>query len=88
MRFGFLTSAGFLIFIHDPSGSAARGVLKGFILAESQPIGVFHQAGIGALDDFPKRCSPADPAPVQSAMPSPQNRLIPSGSGLCNGVRP
>lgn len=53
MRFGFLTSAGFLIFIHDPSGSAARGVLKGFILAESQPIGGFHQAGIGALDDFP-----------------------------------
>ena len=54
MRFGFLTSAGFLIFIHDPSGSAARGVLKGFILAESQPIGGFHQAGIGALDDFPR----------------------------------
>ena len=54
MRFGFLTSAGFLIFIHDPSGSAARGVLKGFILAESQPIGGFHQAGIGALDDLPR----------------------------------
>ena len=43
----------FLILLHDFSGPSARGVLKGFICAESQPIGVFHQAGVGALDDFP-----------------------------------
>ena len=48
-----IASAAFLIIIHDSSGSSARGVLKGFILAESQPIGVFHQAGVGAFDDFP-----------------------------------
>ena len=54
MRFGFLVSAALLIFVHDFSGSSACGVLKGFILAESQPIGVFHQAGVGALDDFPR----------------------------------
>ena len=53
MRFGFLVSAALLIFVHNSSGSSARGVLKGFILAESQPIGVFHQAGVGAFDDFP-----------------------------------
>lgn len=54
MRFGFLVSAALLIFVHNSSGSSARGILKGFILAESQPIGVLHQAGISALYDFPR----------------------------------
>ena len=48
-----IASAAFLILLHDFSGPSARGVLKGFIFSESQPIGVFHQAGVGALDDFP-----------------------------------
>ena len=54
MRFGFLVSAALLIFVHNSSGSSARGVLKGLILAKSQPIGVFHQAGIGTLNNFPR----------------------------------
>ena len=48
-----IASAAFPILIHDPSGPSARGVLESFILAKSQPIGVFHQAGVGAFDDFP-----------------------------------
>ena len=88
MRFGFLTSAGFLIFIHDPSGSAARGVLKGFILAESQPIGGFHQAGIGALDDFPGVVVRQTQHLCNQRGHHLRIRLIPSGSGLCNGVAP
>ena len=43
-----------LIFGHDPSCPTARGILKGLIFAEAQPERVFHQAGIGALDDFPR----------------------------------
>ena len=54
MRFGFLVSAALLIFVHNSSGSSARGVLKGLIFAESQPVGVFHQAGVGAFDDLPR----------------------------------
>lgn len=47
-----MVSAALLIFVHNSSGSSARGILKGFIFAESQPIGVFHQAGVGAFDNF------------------------------------
>ena len=43
-----------LTFGHDPSCPAARGVLESFIFAKSQPIGVFHQAGIGTLNNFPR----------------------------------
>jgi hypothetical protein len=49
-----LVSAALLIFVHNSSGSSARGVLESFILAKSQPIGVFHQAGIGTLNNFPR----------------------------------
>ena len=43
-----------LIFGHDPSCPTARGILKGLIFAEAQPERIFHQAGIGALDDLPR----------------------------------
>jgi hypothetical protein len=42
-----------LTFGHDPSCPATGSVLKGLIFAEAQPERVFHQAGIGALDNFP-----------------------------------
>ena len=39
---------------HDFSGSSARSICKGFLFAESQPIGIFHQTGIGTLNNFPR----------------------------------
>ena len=39
---------------HDFSGSSARSICKGFLFAESQPIGIFHPAGIGMLNNFPR----------------------------------
>ncbi len=62
-----------LIFVHNSSGSSARGVLKGFILAESQPIGVFHQAGVGAFDDFPMHSSSAAPINFRISFCSPSD---------------
>ena len=43
-----------MIFAHDFSGSSARSICKGFLFAESQPIGIFHQTGIGTLNNFPR----------------------------------
>lgn len=43
-----------MIFAHDFSGSSARSICKGFLFAESQPIGIFHPAGIGTLNNFPR----------------------------------
>ena len=49
-----IASAAFLILLHDFSGPSARGVLKGFIFVESQPVGGFQQTGIGTIDDLPR----------------------------------
>ena len=43
-----------MIFAHDFSGSSARSICKGFLFAESQPIGIFHQTGIGTLNNVPR----------------------------------
>ena len=32
----------------------SRNHLRGFLIAESQPIGIFHQTGIGTLNNFPR----------------------------------
>ena len=42
------------LFGHDSPCPAAGGILKGLVFAEAQPERVLHQAGIGALDDFPR----------------------------------
>ena len=39
---------------HDFSGSSARSICKGFLFAESLPIGIFYQTGIGTLNNFPR----------------------------------
>lgn len=39
---------------HDFSGSSARSICKDFLFAEPQPIGIFHQTGIGTLNNFPR----------------------------------